>query len=59
MNVLSGFSHIEEASDLFITSEDTNNEEAKVDMKFISTNSIILLVLEKASENDGYMMKQI
>ena len=44
---------------LFITSEETNNAEVQVDMKYNSANSMMLLVLEKASENDEYMMRQV
>ena len=59
VKVLSGFSHIEEALALFITSDETNNSEDQADIKFMSVNSMMLLVLEKASENDEFMMKQI
>ena len=59
MKVLSGLSHIEEALDIFIISDETNNAKAQVDMKFMSANSMLFLALEKASNNDEFMMKQI
>ena len=39
MKVLSGFLHIKEALDLFITSDETNNAESQVNIKFMSANS--------------------
>ena len=55
---LLGFSHIEEALALFISSDQTNNSEAQIDMKFVATNSIMLLVPEKECDDDDFMMTE-
>ena len=59
VEVLSGFSHIQEASALFITSDQTNNSEAQIDMKVVSGNSLMFLVLKKACKDDDFMMTEI
>ena len=58
VKVLSVFSHIDEALTLFITSQ-TNNADAQIDIRVVSANSMMLLVLEKASKDDEFMMKEI
>ena len=55
VKVLSGFSHIEETFTSFITRDKTNNLEAQMDMKTVSINSLMFLVLERACENDDFM----
>ena len=59
VKVLSGFSHIEKALALFIAIDQTNNADAQIYMRVVSANSIMLLVLEKASKDDELMMKEI
>ena len=49
VNVLSGFSHIiEEAIEFSITSDESNNTAATIEIKLVSANTQIFEVLEKA-----------
>ena len=59
MKLLWEFSHTEEALALFITSNQLNNADFKMDMKLVSANSLMFVVLQKSCVNDEFIMTEI
>ena len=57
VNVLSGFSHIEDALEFSVASDD--NAATMTEMQLVTANALLLLVLEKACENDTIIMNKI
>ena len=59
VNVLSGFSHIEEALEFSVANDEQVNALTKTEMQLFTANMQILLVFEKACENDTIMTNKL
>ena len=59
VDVLSICLHIEQALELSITSDESINAAGTVEMKLVSANALILLLLKKTCKNYAVMMNKI